>query len=162
MNAGIYLARIFYPSYLSRSFLTGVGERSSQSSTKASTTQLLVEVMSDVTSALEDNRAGVVLSAIDFSKAFNRLDHTQCLLTFMRRGASEQILGLLSAFLTNRTMSVRVEGSASLPRTVNAGAPQGSGLGCYLFNIGVDNLEEGLNHNDEIQTEAFEETHRRN
>ena len=27
-------------------------------------------------------------------------------------------------------------------RQVNAGAPQGSVLGCYLYNIGVDNLEE--------------------
>ena len=27
---------------------------------------------------------------------------------------------------------------------VNAGAPQGSVLGSYLFNIGTDNLEEGV------------------
>lgn len=39
----------------------------------ASATHLLVEVTSDITSTMEDNRMGMVLSTIDFSKAFNRL-----------------------------------------------------------------------------------------
>ena len=42
--------------------------------TGASASHLLIEVMDDITSALEDNRAGMILSAIDFSKAFNRLN----------------------------------------------------------------------------------------
>lgn len=60
----------------------------------ASAAQLLVEVLHDITEALEDNRAAVVLSAIDFSKAFNRLDHDKCLECFVAKGASNQILGL--------------------------------------------------------------------
>ena len=106
----------------------------------ASSTQLLIEVVSDVTEALEDNRAGMVLSAIDFSKAFNRLDHHKCLQAFANKGASNQILRLLASFLHKRQMTVRIGGEMSNPRYVNAGAPQGSVLGCYLFNIGIGRL----------------------
>lgn len=64
----------------------------------ASSTQLLIEVLSDITTAMEDNRAGVVLSALDFSKAFNRLDHAKCLQAFAKRGSFSKILSLLGSF----------------------------------------------------------------
>ena len=124
----------------------------------ASATQLLIEVLYDITSALEDNRAAVVLSAIDFSKAFNRLDHQKCLQAFADKGASTQILNLLASFLGGRTMTVKVEQERSAPRAVNAGAPQGSVLGCYLFNIAIDELETGLSLSGQEQEEAHEET----
>ena len=63
---------------------------------QASSTHLLVEVLSDITAGLEDNWAGVVLSAIDFSKAFNRLDHSKCLAAFAEKGSSTQVLKLLA------------------------------------------------------------------
>ena len=46
-----------------------------------------------------------------------------------------------------RTMSVKVDGSRSTRRAVNAGAPQGSVLGTYIFNVGTDSLEDGLRDN---------------
>ena len=125
----------------------------------ASSTQMLVEVVDDVTSALEDNRAAVVLSALDFSIAFNRLDHTLCLESFASKGASTEVLALLASFLTGRNMTVRVGNDASKPRCVNAGAPKGSVLGCYLFNIGIDSLEEDFQPtNGLLQRNAVEET----
>ena len=124
----------------------------------ASATQLLVEVISDVTTALEDNRAGVVLSAIDFSKAFNRLDHRKVLGSFAKRGSSSDVLALLASFLGGRQMTVRLEQSRSALLPVNAGAPQGSVLGCYLFNVGVDDLEEDFTCDSGMQEEAHKET----
>ena len=41
-------------------------------------------------------------------------------------------------------MTVKVETARSVPRCVNAGAPQGSVLGTYIFNVGTDGLEEEL------------------
>ena len=126
----------------------------------ASSTQLLIEVISDVTAAMEDNRAGVVLSPLDFSKAFNRLDHLKCLQAFEKKGSSTEILSLLGSFLSGRRMTIRVGEAKSSLLPVNAGAPQGSVLGCYLLNVGVDDLEEGLNEEEQRsdQAEAHKET----
>ena len=106
-----------------------------------------MELLDFVASSLEDNRAGVVFSSIDFSKTFNRLDHTECLKCFADRGLSREVVLLLGAFLSGRTMTVRVGECRSVPKPVNAGAPQGSVLGCYLFNVAIDKFEEGTTPN---------------
>ena len=41
-------------------------------------------------------------------------------------------------------MSVNIGQELSDPLPINAGAPQGSVLGSYLFNIGTDDLEKGV------------------
>ena len=98
--------------------------------------------MDFITAAMEDNRSAVILKSIDFSKAFNHLEHRHCLEAFARKGASSDIIALLACFLSGRTMRVKVGEARSDPRPVNAGAPQGSVLGSYLFNVGIDDLEE--------------------
>ena len=66
-----------------------------------------------------------------------------CCPRLRKKGASTQIIQLLAGFLGGRQMIVKVGKGRSAPRPVNAGAPRGSVLGAYLFNIGTDDLEEG-------------------
>ena len=54
-------------------------------------------------------------------------------------------------------MTVRAGSHWSTPRPVNAGAPQGSVLGTYMFNVGTDKLEQGFAHTNNIGMHDLEE-----
>ena len=103
---------------------------------------LLISVWQNILQDLEDCRAGTLLTAIDYAKAFNRMQFQECLRALVRHGASVEIVRLIAMFLTDRHMSVRVGSSWSATRRVNGGVPQGSILGVLLFNITTDNLED--------------------
>ena len=69
------------------------------------TAHFLVNTFDYLTEALEDHRSAVIMTSIDFSKAFNRLEHLSCLKIFEKRGASTQIIALLAAFMSGRSMT---------------------------------------------------------
>ena len=107
---------------------------------------MLIETTQYITSSLEDNRAAVIATSMDYSKAFNRLNHSSCLESFKKKGAATKTTNLLASFLKGRTMSVKVGEHFSVPRSVLARALQGSVLGAYLFNIGIDNIMYGCKY----------------
>ena len=109
-----------------------------------STTHMIVDIIQEICENAEDYRAATILTAIDYSKAFNRVSYQHCLEAFRKKGASTQTLRLLATFLTNRTMSVRVGQTWSEPLGVNGGCPQGSVLGVFLFNGTTDSLEDNF------------------
>ena len=109
----------------------------------------MVEVFDRITEHLEDSRAATALTSIDYSKAFNRVEHLPLLEAFASKGAASFLLKILASFLIKRTMSVRLATSSSKPRYINAGAPQGSVLGTYIFNVATDMLEDDFEEEEE-------------
>ena len=101
----------------------------------------LVEMWQRVLEGCEDPRAGVLLSSIDYSKAFNRLDFAECLKALKRKGACKQLIRIVASFLTNRHMTVKIGNALSGLRLVLGGVPQGSLLGVLLFNLAIDCYE---------------------
>lgn len=99
---------------------------------KCSVDHLLVDLIDKTLAPLEEGGASVVLG-IDFEKAFNRLDHRECVKQLEVLGASPAAVALVRSFLTGRTMRVRIGKHLSAPRTLKGGSPQGSILGCLLY-----------------------------
>ena len=120
-----------------------VGMRSNQMGGMkgAGTEHYLVELYQLILEALEDSRAASIITSIDYSKAFNRLDFRHCLEALASKGASTELIQIVGSFLTSRTMSVKVGQALSKPRIVLGGVPQGSILGVFLFNSTIDNFE---------------------
>ena len=109
-----------------------------------STSHMLISIWDEICDNCEDYRAGTVLTAIDYSKAFNRVSYQQCLKAFQKKGSSSEIIRLLATFLTNRSMVVKVGDARSDPRAVDGGCPQGSILGVFLFIVTTDDLEDDV------------------
>ena len=109
-----------------------------------STGHMLIELWQEVCKNAEDYRCATVISAIDYAKAFNRLSFQHCLEAFQKKGASTAVIRIISSFLTNRSMTVRVGNSWSNPKNVDGGCPQGSILGVLLFNVATDDLEDNF------------------
>ena len=61
----------------------------------------------DILQALEDLRAAVLLTSVDFAKAFNRLDFNHCLWMLRDKGASNGVLKVVASFLSDRIMMVK-------------------------------------------------------
>ena len=105
---------------------------------------LLGDTWNDIMTSLEDPRACVNLMSIDFEKAFNRMCPQNCLSSLQRLGAHPHHCMLVGAFLRNRVMQVKIDGTVSEPRLVPGGAPQGSVLGSFLFCAATDALGQDL------------------
>ena len=104
------------------------------------TDHLLCKMSTQIMRSLDDNRACVNLMALDFAKAFNRMAHQKCLSALHSKGASNQTLRMTYAFLSNRSMKIKLNGEFSSPRITPGGAPQGTKVGNLLFSITTDLL----------------------
>ena len=98
----------------------------------SSADHLLVDLYDQVLSGLDQGCPSAVLG-IDYQKAFNRLNHRECLAKLRDLGASSASLSLVRSFLADRTMRVKVGQELSQPRKLKGGSPQGSILGCFLY-----------------------------
>jgi hypothetical protein len=88
---------------------------------------------------------------LDFSKAFDVVSHSVLLTKLSALGVCDGLLCWISAFISNRVMSVCVNGHQSRQVEVTSGVPQGSVLGPILFLIYVNHITSGL----QCQYKAF-------
>ena len=109
----------------------------------SSVDHLLVDLFETVLRPLESGCPSLVLG-IDFEKAFNRLDHNECLGQLAALGASNPSLSLTRSFLTGRSMRVKVGNGLSNRRALSGGSPQDSILGCYLYCAATQRLNRSL------------------
>lgn len=103
----------------------------------------LSQVTDDIFEALDKDQA-TVLILLDFTKAFDMVNHEILLSLLHYVGFSESALTLVSSFLSNRRQRVLLNGKLSNALNIVSGVPQGSILGPLLYTIYTSQLTKKL------------------
>ena len=92
-------------------------------------------------------------STVDFSKAFNRLNHNLLIEKLADMGVPGWLLKIVIGFLTNRHLRVKYKGTQSDLKPMPGGGPAGTVLGMFLFIIMINPIgtnETSVNIGKEI------------
>lgn len=108
-----------------------------------STLTQLVQYYEDILLQMEKNNS-VDSIYLDFSKAFNKCDHTVIMKKLKAFGITGKVGVWIGNFLRNRQQSVMVEGEGSSTVWAISGVPQGSVLGPILFIILISDIDQDI------------------
>ena len=88
---------------------------------------------------------------LDFSKAFDKVDHKILLSKISNMGIQGPLLDWMSSFLKDRLQYVIVDGSISKACKVLSGVPQGTVLGPLFFLIYINDIQDHLSPGTSIR-----------
>lgn len=109
------------------------------------TTDLLSMFTDEVNEHL-NNRMHVLVLFIDFSRAFDTLEHKQLVDRLDNCGVRGPLLRWCEDYLKNRTSTVKIDNTYSEPITATEGTAQGSVLGPLHFLTYVNEMSNCINH----------------
>ena len=99
----------------------------------------------------------VLAVAVDFSKAFNRVNHNIIIELLSDLGVPGWLLSIIIGFLENREMLVNHKGETSGKKNMPGGGPQGTLLGMFLFLVLINaaGFRENLKNIGNYVTKPF-------
>ena len=104
-----------------------------------STGMALVNLVDKIVNSLDKEESALTIF-LDFSKAFDTVDHSILFSKLEHYGIRGLALSLIKSYLTNRFQYVEVNGCESSKLPITCGVPQGSILGPLLFLLYVNDI----------------------
>ena len=102
--------------------------------TKKSTEHALLNLTYEV-EQMKHRREEYAIILLDFSKAFDLIDHSILYKKLKCFGFCKKAIRLINSYLVNRSLRVQCNGKSSSYKEVSVGTPQGSCLGPLLYLI---------------------------
>jgi hypothetical protein len=108
-----------------------------------STCTALTKITDDACLGLDSGKVTILL-LLDFSKAFDSINHKLLLAKLHFFGFDLVALKFIESYLGNRQQMVKLNGNVSEPKPIHMGVPQGSILGPLLFTIFTSDLPDQI------------------
>jgi hypothetical protein len=105
-----------------------------------STTQALLKFMHELFKASDSTANIIRILFVDFSKAFDLIDHNVLMHKFISNGLPSHIISWSMDFVLHRKQYVQVGGNCSSILTTHAGTPQGTLAGPNNFKLLINDL----------------------
>ena len=109
-----------------------------------STSLAIFEVLKNLHENWNENNFSACIF-IDFSRAFDSIDHNILLNKLKFYGFDENSLNFVTSYMSNRVQTTTVNGHTSTPAKVTYGTAQGSILGPLIFILYVNDVFKSLN-----------------
>lgn len=111
-----------------------------------STNTALLKITNDIAKAMDQSEV-TILILLDYSKAFDIINHELLLAKLYYYGLSDSAINWFENYLSNRSQIVKAGGQLSNEMSITKGVPQGSILGPLLFTIFTSDLPAALSGN---------------